>query len=70
MMSKAGTAVSGFRSWISLQILLQHEYTFNTPRQIDCISEDFQTYEYYLFLFGDEFLDALIGEENYFERSP
>ena len=36
----------------------------NTPGQVNCISEDSLPHEFFLHLFGEEFLDALIAETN------
>ena len=44
-------------------------YYPNTPRPVDCVSKDSKTHEYFLHLFGEEFLDTVIADTNlYAER--
>ena len=44
-------------------------YYPNTPRRVDCVSKDSKTHEYFLHLFGEEFLDTVIADTNlYAER--
>ena len=40
-----------------------------TPIPVDCVSKDSKTHEYFLHLFGEEFLDTVIADTNlYAER--
>ena len=40
-----------------------------TPRPVDCVSKDSKPHEYFLHLFGEEFLDTVIADTNlYAER--
>ena len=36
----------------------------NTPGPVDCVSKDSKPHEYYLYLFGQEFLDTVIADTN------
>ena len=41
----------------------------NTPGPVDCVSKDSKPHEYFLHLFGEEFLDTVIADTNlYAER--
>ena len=33
----------------------------NTPGPVDCVSKDFKPHEYFLHLFGEEFLDTVVA---------
>ena len=65
----SGRKDRGFRSRIKLEILFRHrQYNFpvNTPGKVDC-NMNSQPHEYFLHLFGKEFLDAIIAETNLLE---
>ena len=41
----------------------------NTPETVDCVSIDSKLHEYFLYLFGEEFLDTVMSDTNlYAER--
>ena len=41
----------------------------NTPGPVDCVREDSKPHHYFLYLFGEEFLDTIVADTNlYAER--